>query len=232
MYFSDYEIERIVKEILNRLGKEVDIKANLRYSEDDEYYDKVKGLEYHFDKMNIVGYYYNYNYYFSVQYNYLFQKPYGCYLKRENGNIENKNENIWKTYLLELYNSLDDLERNEEAKEQFFSNYGKSIPWKEFSSYFAEEVTKNYIREINITLVAKQWLSGTEMNEINQIYKIYDGAECVYDSKANLFIPGDWESKLAKYIIDKKRKKEYAESKKMDKTFNDSLKLLKKIRND
>ena len=34
MHYNHYEIERIVKEILDKLGKEVDVKANLKTQSD------------------------------------------------------------------------------------------------------------------------------------------------------------------------------------------------------
>ena len=240
MYYDSYKIESIVKEILDRLGKEVDVKADLkiwsdRYSYiygDNESYTSVKGLKYHFDKMNILGYHYNNNYYFSVEYNCFFQKPYGHYEKKEDGQIINENEEIWKPYLFELFNSLDDLVRNQEEKEYFLKNYGKLVPWKKFSSYWSDEETKNYISNLNITLLAKQWVTygANDSSEAHRSYKIFDGTNCVYDSEANLFIAGEWQWKLVKYGLAKNNKKDMAKSMKAEKSFDDSIQLLRKLR--
>ncbi len=239
MYYNHYEIERIVKEILDKLGKEVDVKANLKTRSDcysyvygyDESYTSVKGLRYHFDKIDILGYYYNYGYYFSVNYNRLGREPYGYYEKKEDGQIINKNEQIWENYLLELYYSLDDLVRNQEEKEYFFKNYGHLIPWKKSKSNWGDEELKNYIKELDITLVQiqKDYSSDYE-RDVRISRKIYDGINCVYDSEANLFIAGQWQWKLVKYGLAQKKQKDIANSMKVEKSFDDSIQLLRRVR--
>lgn len=239
---EDYQAEYMVREILERLGKECDVKANLKTWRDredlisgghSESYTKVKGLKYHFDKMDIVGYYCNDNYCFSIKYGYSWKKPYGCYKQQEDGRITNENEEIWKTYLVELYYSLDDLVRNQEEKEYFFKNYGKLIPWKKFRSYWSEEETRNFIRELNITLVAKQWVSngGNDSSEAHQSYKIYHGTDCVYDSNANIFIAGQWQNDLIEYIQNNTQQETDC-TLRMGKSFNDSIQILRRVRNN
>ena len=240
MYYDSYKIERIVIEILNKLGKEVDVKANLKtWSDRDSYiygdlesYKLVKGLRYHFDKMTILGYHYNNNYYFSVNYGSWWQKPYGRYAKKEDGQIINENEEIWKPYFLELFTSLDNLVNSQKEREYFFKNYGGLIPWKKFSGYWSEEETKNYIKELNITLVANQFVTygGNDSAEAHQSYKIFDGTNCVYDSVKNFFIPGQWQWKLAEYILDKKKTKDLLNSMQTKKSFDDSIQLLQKLK--
>ena len=240
MDYDDYMIESIVKEILDKLGKEVDVKANLKtwkdredlmFGGEEESYVKVKGLKYHFDKMNILGYYYNNNYYFSISYNYFWQKPYGRYEKKEDGQIINENAEIWKPYLLELFNSLDDLKRNQEEREKFFKSYGQLIPWKRPNSYWGDKEVKHHIKELDITLVWIQvdYSRDCERN-VQTFRKIYNGSNCVFDSKKNLFIPGQWQWELVKYGLAPKKQKDLATSIQEEKSFNDSIQLLRKVR--
>ena len=240
MYYDGCKIESIVKKILDQLGEEVDVKANLKTWRDredimfgghSESYVKIKGLKYHFDKMDILGYHYNNNYYFSISYSSFWQKPYGRYEKKEDGQIINKNEEIWKPYLLELFNSLDDLERNQKEREIFFKNYGQLIPWKMPNSSWGDKEVKHYIEELDITLV---WIqkdySGDYDRDVRTFRKIYNGSNCVFDSEKNLFIAGQWQWKLAEYGLAQKKQKHLANSMQAEKSFNDSMHLLRKVR--
>ena len=239
MYYSNYEIENMVKKILEKMGEEYDVKANLKtyrdsYSYiygDTESYTLVKGQHYHFDKLNIRGYYYNNNYYFSVMYGSWWEDVFGEYCKKENGEIINENEQIWKTYLLEVYNSLDDLVKNKKAKEHFFKNYGAYIPWKRLE-YGRTGTTKEYIKELNITLVLKTSCGTDESIETYKHYFIYDGNRLVYDSAANFFLDGQWKDNFINYLLAKKLNKEREKTLQKERTFNNSLDRIRSIRNN
>ena len=180
MQYKDYEIEYIVKQILNRLGKKREIKAGIVYSHDNidgKYvsgYVKVDGLEYSLDKLLIYGYYYNFNYYFTVRYGniWISDEPFGAYVKSDDGTIYNKNEHIWETYLLEVYQLLDDLERNEKAKKSFFENYGSIIPWPQKTSLGScEEIRENYIRELDIDLIVEVYFNWVNADTSEEKFK-------------------------------------------------------------
>ena len=238
MYYNHYEIERIVKEILDKLGKEVDVKANLKTQSDcysyiygdDESYTSVKGLRYHFDKMDILGYHYNHGYYFSVNYNRFGREPYGYYEKKEDGQIINKNNEIWETYLLELYDSLDDLVRNQEAEKNFFDRIRGCLKWPELDYWADRKEAKKYIKELDITLSVYQYLSGYEYTERNRVYRIYEGSNCVYDSEAEIFIDGPWKDNLIKYMLMLRKKEEELKKTKEKQDFSKSLQRLRSIR--
>ena len=204
---ENWKIESLTKYFLDRIGKPILIEANLEVSRDeygyeDRNYELVEGLEYRFDNFYIKGYQYHDIYCIEIKF------INSSYIVHEDGKISNWNEDIWYPYFYELYNSLDDLIKNQKAGEEFSEKYKYRIPWKKFTDSHTNEETKKYIRELNITLVARQTIIFTsiDMRENHDTYKIYDGQECVYDTEKNVFIDGEWKIRLINYIKAKERK--------------------------
>lgn len=208
---ENWKMESWTKYFLSRIGKKITVEANLKISTDEfgfeeRYFEPVDGLEYRFDNFYIKGYQYHDIYCIYIEF------VNSSYIVFEDGKIRNCNEDIWYPYFCELYYSLDDLIRNQKAGEDFFQKYEKQIPWKEFTDPYTDEEVKKYMKNLGITLIARQTVTYTkyDIRENHITYKIYDGQECVCDTGKNVFIDGEWKTRLINYMEEEKRKKEEA----------------------
>jgi hypothetical protein len=224
--------ESMVREILERLGTKREFNANAVYDDDGDLCSCsiAKGLEYEFDNMKFQGYYFLNEFFYEViyEYNHVFYK-------REGKIKYNSNDPLMNRLLNDIYNSLDVLEPNEKAKEEFLRNYDSILPWPELTSYWADnQERQNYIRELGITLVLYQYIynGGNDYTERIRYYKIYDGNKCVFDSKANLFIDGPWKKRLIDYSKRLKQAEMDEYALKKQRKVNASLQRLQSIKNN
>ena len=98
-------------------------------------------------------------------------------------------------------------------------------------SYWGDKEVKHYIKEIDITLVWIQKDYSWDFDrDVRTFRKIYDGSNCVFDSKKNLFIAGQWQRRLAEYCLAKKQNEDLSNSMQTERELNDSIQLLRKLR--